>query len=220
MKSDFGKKFRFSKEGVFLFSLPIIWQIYHFVSPRSPFELIVASGIFFTIVPFVVVRFILRDNIYFLGFRRGFFGKGISGILLGWIAFWPILNFLADQTEFRQIYPPFNFMKENAVNLVLAEIFLILPIFFSVQTFLFGYVYEGFRRLMGKKISFVLLGLVGIPLFYWGQLPIEMVLSSLVGFTTLWIRERSKSIIYPILFGWGLSFILDFLIVYKIYAGA
>lgn len=215
--SNFGKTFELNREGIFLLSLPLIAIAYQFIKPVKPFELIVASFLMFVIVPFLVLRFILDENIYFLGYKKGNLIKGTLGVVLGWIIFYPIMNLLADQKEFQAIYPPFPFMKDSAWSLVLWEIIIMLPAFFAVQTFIFGYAHEGFRRMIGKSKTMLLLSFVAIPLFYLGRPPVEIILASFAGLVTCWIKDRSSSVLYPIVFGWGLSVMLDALIVYKLY---
>lgn len=217
-KSAFGKSFQFNREGIFLLSLPLIAIAYQIIKPVKPFELIVASFFLFLIVPFLVLRFTLQENIYFIGFKKGNLIKGAFGVVLGWIIFFPILNLLSDQKEFQAIYPPFAFMRESAPSLIFWEILLMLPLFFAVQTFIFGYAHEGFRRILGKSKAMLILSFVAIPLFYLGRPPVEIILASFAGLVTCWIKDRSSSVLYPILFGWGLSVILDTIIVYKLWA--
>jgi hypothetical protein len=216
-KSLFGKKFEVNREGIFLLSLPLIAIAYQLIRPVKPFELIEASFLLFLVVPFLILRFILDENIYFLGFKKGKLVKGVLGIVLGWIIFFPVLNLLADQKEFQAIYPALPQMRQSAGNLLFWEIILMLPIFFAVQTFIFGYAHEGFRRIMGKSRAMLLLCFVAIPLFYLGRPPVEIILGSFAGLVACWIKDRSGSVLYPILFGWGLSVILDAIIVYKLY---
>ncbi|MBM3256495.1 MAG: hypothetical protein FJZ04_03455, partial [Candidatus Moranbacteria bacterium] len=208
MKSRFGKEFRFYREGVFLLSLLIIPLIYQFIKPETPFELIFSTLAFYWVVPFLIVRFVLQENIYFLGFREGKFGQGLSGALVGWLVFYPILNFLSDQPEFQNAYPLFDFMKESPAGLLWGEFAVMLPAFWGVQTFLFGYAYLGLGRIIGRSRALLFLGLIGIPLFYLGNPPVEIILSSLAGLVACWIMNRSRSVFYPIVFGWGLSAML------------
>lgn len=215
-KSLFGKTFSFNREGVFLLSLPLIVIAYHFIKPVKPFELVLASFLLFVVVPFLVLRFILNENIYFLGFKKGNLIKGALGVILGWVIFYPILNLLADQKEFQEIYPPFSFMKDSAWDLVLWEIVIMLPAFFAVQTFIFGYIHEGLRRMTGSSKTMLILSFIAIPLFYLGRPPVEIILASFAGLVTCWIKNRAKSVLYPIVFGWGLSVILDALVIYKL----
>lgn len=216
-KSNFGKSFRFDKEGVFLLSLVIIPLVYQIIKPQTPFELALSALIFFLIVPVLTVRLILAENIYFLGFREGRFGYGLSGVLVGWLIFYPLLNFLSDQAEFQKAYPLFDFMKSSPSSLLLGEVAIMLPVFAGVQTFLFGYAYLGLARMIKRSRALLLLGLIGIPLFYLSSPPVEIILASLAGFVACWIMNRSRSVIYPIIFGWCLSVILDVLVMYKIY---
>jgi len=217
MKSTFGKSFSLNKEGVFLLSLPIITIAYQIIKPGSPFELVTASLLLFLIAPFFITRFIFEESILFLGFRKGNMIKGVSGVVLGWIIFYPIFNLLADQKDFQSLYPPFTGMGSSPLSLIFWEIVIMLPAFIGVQTFIYGYAYEGFRRIMGRSKALLLLIFVGIPLFYIGRLPVEIILASFAGLITCWIKNRSHSILYPILFGWGLSVLLDALVVYKLY---
>jgi len=216
-KSLFGKSFQLNREGIFLLSLPLITIAYQIIKPVKPFELIIASFLLFLIVPFLVLRFILNENIYFLGFKKGNLVKGALGVILGWIVFLPVLNLLSDQKEFQAIYPPFDFMRESAPSLIFWEIMFMLPLFFAVQTFIFGYAYEGFRKMLGKSKTMLVLSFIAIPLFYLGKPPVEIILASFAGLVTCWIKDRSGSVLYPILFGWGLSVILDAIIVYKLF---
>jgi len=216
-KSLFGKSFEVNREGIFLLSLPLIAIAYQLIRPVKPFELLEASFLLFLIVPFLILRFILNENIYFLGFKKGHLVKGVLGVLLGWIIFFPILNLLADQKEFQAIYPALPQMRQSAFQLLFWEIVLMLPILFAVQTFIFGYAHEGFRRIMGKGRAMLALSFIAIPLFYLGRPPVEIILASFAGLVTCWIKDRSRSVLYPILFGWGLSVILDAIIVYKLY---
>jgi len=216
MKNDFGKSFRVNREGIFLLSLPLITIAYQIIKPVKAFELVTASLLLFLVAPFLIARFILKKNIFFLGIKKGMLGRGILGVLLGWIIFYPILNLLSDQEEFKTIYPPFQEMRSGGFDLLVWEIMVMLPAFIAVQTFIFGYAYEGARRMLGKSKAMLLLSFVGIPLFYLGKPPVEIILASFAGLVTCWIKDRSKSVLYPILFGWGLSVILDALVVYKI----
>lgn len=216
LKSSFGKSFQFNREGIFLLSLPLIAIAYQIIKPVKPFELVVASFFLFVIVPFLVLRFILQENIFFLGFKKGNLIKGVLSVIFGWIIFYLILNLLADQKEFQAIFPPFPFMKDNAWNLILGEIIIMFPAFFAVQTFIFGYAHEGIRRMLGKSKTMLILSFIAIPLFYLGRPPVEIILASFAGLVTCWIKDRSNSVLYPILFGWGLSVILDALIAYKL----
>jgi len=219
MKISFGKSFQFNREGVFLLSLPLITIAYQFIKPVKPFEVAIASLLLFLVGPFLVARFLLKENIFFLGLKKGKLGKGILGVVLGWIIFYPILNLLADQKEFQTIYPPFAGMRESASALLFWEIAVMLPAFLGVQTFIFGYAYEGLRRMLGKSKTMLLLSFIGIPLFYLGSPAVEIILASFAGLVTCWIKDRSKSVLYPILFGWGLSVMLDALVVYKLLLG-
>jgi len=216
--TSFGKSFRIGREGIFLLSLPLIAIAYQIIRPVQPFELITASLSLFLIVPFLIVRFILQENIFFLGIRKGELVKGVSSVLLGWIIFYPILNLLSDQQEFQSIYPPFAPMREDAYSLLLWEIVVMGPAFFAVQTFIFGYAYRGFRRMIGKSKTMLLLSFVVIPLFYLGRPAVEIILASFAGLVTCWIRDRSRSVLYPIVFGWGLSVMLDALVVYRLFS--
>lgn len=214
-QSIFGKSFRLNREGIFLLSLPIITIAYQFIKPVKPFELIAASLLLFLVAPFLVARFILGENVYFLGLKKGKLFAGVAGVIVGWIIFYPILNLLADQPEFQRIYPPFGVMRESLGSFIFLEIAVMLPAFIGVQTFLFGYAYQGFRKMIGHSKTMLLLSFVAVPLFYIGRLPVEIILASFAGLVTCWIRGRSGSVLYPILFGWGLSVILDALVVYK-----
>jgi len=198
-------------------SLPLITIAYQIIKPVKAFEVVVASLLLFLVVPFLVTRFILGKNIFFMGIKKGEIGRGLLGVILGWIIFYPILNLLADQKEFKMIYPPFSDMRDSASSLMFWEIVVMLPAFIGVQTFIFGYAYEGFRKMLGKSKTMLILSFIGIPLFYLGRPPVEIILASFAGLVTCWIRDRSRSVLYPILFGWGLSVILDALVVYKFY---
>ena len=218
-KSTFGKSFNLNREGIFILSLPLITIAYQIIKPVKSFELVAASLLLFLVAPFSVSRFILRENVFFLGIKRGNLIKGASGTILGWIIFYPILNLLADQKDFQSFYPPFAEMRSGPWNLIAWEIAVMLPAFIGVQTFIFGYAYEGIRRMLGKSKTMLILSFVGIPLFYLGRPAVEIILASFAGLVACWIRSRSRSVLYPILFGWGLSVILDALVVYKLLIG-
>ena len=217
MKSTFGKSFSLNREGIFLLSLPIITIAYQIIKPVKPFELVVASLLLFLVVPFLVARFILRENIYFLGFKKGKLLPGLLSTIIGWIIFFPILNLLADQPEFQKMYPPYPSMRESLVSFMLIEIIVMLPAFIGIQTFIFGYAYEGIRKMVGKSKTLLILSFVAVPLFYLGKPGVEIILATFATLITCWIKGRSGSVIYPILFGWGLSVMLDALVVYKFY---
>lgn len=216
IKSYFGKTFQLGREGVFLFSLPIITIAYQIIKPVKPFELVIASLLLFLIVPFLVTRFILNENIYFLGYKKGKLIQGLLAVIIGWIIFFPILNLLADQPEFQKIYPPYPGMRDSLTTFMLTELVILLPAFIGVQTFIFGYAYEGIRRMIGPSKTLLVLSFVAVPLFYIGKPGVEIILATFSSLVTCWIRGRSGSVLYPILFGWGLSVILDALVVYKL----
>lgn len=216
IKSNFGKTFHLGREGVFLLSLPIITIAYQIIKPVKPFELAVASLLLFLVVPFLVARFILNENIYFLGYRKGKLLQGLLVVIVGWIIFFPILNLLADQPEFQKIYPPYPGMRDSLSVFILTEIAIMLPAFIGVQTFIFGYAYTGIRKMIGQGKTLLALSFVAIPLFYIGKPGVEIILATFASLVTCWIRGRSGSVLYPILFGWGLSVILDALVVYKL----
>ena len=216
MISKFGKTFQLQREGVFLLSLPLITIAYQIIKPVKPFELAAASLLLFLVTPFLVSRFILDENIYFLGFKKGKLLQGILTVFVGWIIFFPILNLLADQPEFQKLYPPYAGMRDSLTTFILAEIAVMLPAFVGVQTFIFGYAYGGIRKMVGPGKTMLILSFVAVPLFYLGKPGVEIILATFATLVTCWIRNRSGTVLYPILFGWGLSVILDALVVYKI----
>ncbi len=216
MKIKFGETIRLEKEGVFLLSLPLITIAYALMRPINPFEIVVGSFVLFVIVPFLVTRFILIENIRFMGFRKGKIIPGISGIILSWLIAYPFLNLLSTQPEFQKLYPPFAPMRENISNLIALEFLIMLPAFFAVQTFLFGYALGGIGRMLGRSKSIFVLSFLCVPLFYLGRPMVEIILASFTAVLASWICYRSNSVLYPIIFGWGLSFILDALVVYNI----
>lgn len=200
---------------MFLISLPLISIAYQIIKPVKPFELMTASLLLFLIVPFLVSRFILEENIYFLGFKKGKLVQGALTVLAGWLIFLPILNLLADQPEFQKIYPPYAEMKNSLTTFILTELFVMLPVFIGVQTFIFGYAYGGIRKMLGQGKTMLILSFVAVPLFYLGKPGVEIILATFATLVTCWIRNHSGTTLYPILFGWGLSVILDALVVYK-----
>lgn len=217
MQNHFGKEFAFHREGVFAASLVALAVAFNLIRPATPFQLVVASVSIFFVTPFLIARFIFRKNIRFLGFKKGFPGRGIFGILLGWLIFLPIMNLIAGQKEFQLIYPAFPAMRQNLTAFILFEFLVFLPVFFAVQTFLFGYTYNGLRKMIGRSKAALLLSFILIPLFYFSRPPLEIVLSSFIAFFTCWVANRGRSILYPIVFGWGLSLILDALVLQKIF---
>lgn len=217
MQNFFGKEFKLGREGIFLLSLPLITIAFNLIRPQRPFELIVGSFFVFLVVPFLITRFILGESIHFMGFKKGYPGRAISGLIIGWAIFLPILNLLADQKEFQAIYPVFTEMKDSLSSFILYQILVFLPVFIGVQTFIFGYAYEGIKRMIGKSKTMLALSFIGVPLFYLGRPAVEIILAMLASLVTCWIRERSRSVVYPIIFGWGLSLILDSIILYKIF---
>ncbi len=217
MQNHFGKGFAFHREGVFIVSLPLLTLAFNLIRPATPFQLVVASISIFLIAPFLIARFIFQKNIRFLGFKKGFLGRGLLGVIIGWLIFLPIMNLVAGQKEFQTMYPPFSVMRESLAAFLFFEVLVFLPIFFAVQTFLFGYAYNGLKKMIGRSKTALLLSFILIPLFYFSRPPIEIVLSSFVAFFTCWINARGRSILYPILFGWGLSMILDALVLQKIF---
>jgi hypothetical protein len=216
MKTSFGKPIRLSREGIFLLSLPLITIAYQIIKPVKPFEIVSASFLLFLVAPFLVTRFILDENIYFLGFKKGKLLQGLLSVIIGWLIFFPILNLLADQAEFQKIYPPYPGMRESLTIFIIKELTIMLPAFIAVQTFIFGYAYDGVRKMIGKGKTMLILSFVAIPLFYLGKPAVEIILAMFAALVACWIRERSGSVLYPILFGWGLSVILDALLVYKL----
>lgn len=217
MQNHFGKEFRFHREGIFILSLIFFTLAFHLVKPDRPFELVVASFSLFFIAPFLVLRLIISGNASLLSLRKGKLGQGVFGLLIGWLIFLPILNLLAGQKEFQEIYPVFPAMRQNLTAFLMFEFFVFLPIFFAVQTFIFGYTYGGLLKIIGRSKAALLLSFILVPLFYFSRPPVEIILASFVTFFTCWIKNRSISILYPIIFGWGLSFILDALVLYKIF---
>ena len=214
--SKFGQQIRLEKEGVFLLSLPLISIAYAFIRPEKPVELVIASLILFLIVPFLITRFLLKESVHFMGFQKGRLFKGVFGLIIGLAVAFPLLNLLASQPDFQRIYPPFTAMRENVSNLIALEFLVMLPAFFGVQTFLFGYALSGISKLTGKSKSIFILSFLCIPLFYLGRPFVEIILAAFTGVLASWIRFRGDSVLYPIIFGWSLSFILDALVVYKI----
>lgn len=216
MHQPFSKTFRLNREGIFLLSLPLVTIAYQIIKPVNPFELVSASLLLFLVVPFLVARFILNENIYFLGFKKGKLLQGLVSVILGWVIFYPILNLLADQPEFQKIYPPYPGMRESLTTFIFTELAVMLPAFIGVQTFIFGYAYEGIKRMIGQGKTMLALSFIAVPLFYLGKPAVEIILAMFAALVACWIRGRSKSVLYPILFGWGLSVILDALVVYKL----
>ena len=209
MQNHFGKEFAFHREGVFLISPVILALAFTLIRPTTPFQLTVTSLAIFLICPFLIARFIFRKNIRFLGFKKGYPGRGLLGIVIGWLIFLPILNLLAGQKEFQEIYPSFPAMRTSLTAFLTFQIFVFFPTFFAVQTFIFGYTYNGLKKILGRTKASFLLSFIMVPLFYLARPPMEIILSSFIAFFTCWIANRGRSILYPILFGWGLSMILD-----------
>jgi len=218
-KRHFGSIFRFSREGVFLLSIPAVILAYFSVKPAAPFELIVSSILLFIAAPYFITRSILNEKTAFMGWRKGNTVRGMSGVLLGWLVFLPFLYLLSQRPDFFQLYPIFPQMRTGVTALVLMEFLVMLPAFIGFQNFIFGYIYGGMAKLMGKGKTLLLISFVVMPLFHIGKPGMEIVLAFFVGLAACWIRERSKSVIYPIVFGWGLSFILDILVIYHISQG-
>lgn len=211
----FGEEIRLEKEGVFLLSLPLITIAYSLIKPEKPLELVIASIILFLFVPFFVTRFLLKESVHFLGFKKGKLLKGAMGLIFSLLITFPVLNLLASQPDFQRLYPPFKAMRESASGLIALEFLVMLPAFFAVQTFLFGYALSGISRLTGKSKSIFVLSFLCIPLFYLGRPMVEIVLAAFTGVLASWIRFRGDSVLYSIVFGWSLSFILDALVIYK-----
>ncbi len=192
-----------------MISLILLTLAFNLVRPVTPFQLVIASLAIFLVAPFLIARFIFQKNIRFLGFKKGYPGRGILGIIIGWLIFLPILNLLAGQKEFQEIYPSFPAMRTGLTAFATFEFLVFLPIFFAVQTFVFGYTYNGLKKIMGRTKASLLLSFILVPLFYLARPPMEIILSSFIAFFTCWIADRGRSILYPVLFGWGLSLILD-----------
>lgn len=218
MKTKFGTEFQFNKEGIFIISIPAIIIAFFILKPQTPYELVIGSTLLFFITPYLITHFILKERVKFLGWQWGKKFKGFGGLLLALAVFFPILYLLAGREEIYLAYPIISSMREKISTFLLFELIVLLPAFIAVQNFIFGYIWGGFNKIWGAGKTLMLISFVIMPLIHIGKPGVEIVLAFFVGVAACWLRDRSKSVIYPILFGWGLSFVLDAIILYNIFS--
>jgi len=216
MKTKFGTNFQFNKEGVFLISIPAIIIAFFALKPQSPYELVIGSILLFLVTPYLVTHFILNQKAKFLGWQRGKRFKGIIGLIFALAVFSPIIYLLAGREEIYLIYPIISSMREKISTFILFELIILLPAFIAVYNFIFGYIWGGLYRMIGAGKTLMVISFLVLPIMHLGKPGVEIALAFFAGVAGCWLRERSQSVIYPILLGWGISFMLDAIIVYNV----
>lgn len=153
-----------------------------------------SDGILMSLIPFISIKFILKEKISDYGFKLGDFKFGFISLLIFFVVLFPVLWIVSSSEPFARTYPQGgDALKFNIPLLVFYE-FCILIYMFGWEFFWRGYMLFGLFGKFGYYSVFIQM----IPFFilHKGKPEIELFASIFAGLILGIQALRSKSFIY------------------------
>lgn len=226
------RKLELNTVTIFLSSIILLTISWYFSNPKffnevftfhQSYELIIEDLVSFTywflcdfilflIIPFAIIKFLLKEQIKEYGVRIGKKGIGLIVAVYSILIFIPIIYLLSSSENFSEYFPLMESAKDDLLIFIIYEILFILFIF-SWEFIFRGFMLFGLEKKFG--IYSIFIQMIPFVILHNGK-PFVETFASIFGAIFLgYIALRTRSILYGFLIHAFILITLDILALLK-----